>query len=296
MAYGDDWQSIYAFAGSNNKFFMDFSKKLPDAKEVYLKNTYRNSKELIDASSDFVMLNPCQKSKNIKSNKSLSKPIFELKYKVSNVDSLLYTLAYINLLNLNKDVHLMVLGRTNYAIDMIKNIPEIEFDYEDENNRCFYTYQGYDNIKIQFLTIHRAKGLEADFVFLTSANEKDIPLEMNGKKRFINILSKMNEYEEEKEHEIYEGLPNSEERRLFYVALTRTKNSVFISAPNLNTLQPSIFIDDLHKQNDDKINVVNVPSLYTFKNCETCNICGGLIVSVSKKGRIYKFCENKCKQ
>ena len=119
---------------------------------------------------------------------------------------------------------------------------------------------------------------------------------MNNRRRFINILSKMNEYEEEKEHEVYEGLPNSEERRLFYVALTRTKNSIFISTPNLENLKGTIFLEDLHKQNNDKINIVNVPQLYKFYNVETCQSCGGLICSVSKKGRTYKFCENKCKQ
>ncbi len=295
MAYGDDWQSIYSFSGSNNQFFMEFSKKIVDAKEFYLKNTYRNSQQLIEASSKFVMINPCQKSKNISSFKQLEKPIVVLKYSVSNVDSLIFALEKIKELEGNKKVELMVLGRTNYAIDSIKNLDEVIFAKCDENNREFYQFEEYSNIYIQFLTIHRAKGLEADYVFVTGVNEKDMPLEVNKKKPYAQILNKLNEYEEEKEHEKYEGLPSSEERRLFYVALTRSKNIVFLSVPNLDFLKPSNFIMDLLSSSKDKLEFVNVPNLFEIQPEMTCPECGGMIVEVSKKGRKYKFCENKCR-
>ena len=293
MAYGDDWQSIYSFSGSNNEFFMKFTsnEKLKDSKEFYLKNTYRNSQQLIDASSDFIMKNPCQKSKNIYSNKCLEKPIKILKYNISNLDSLIYTLDYIKNLEKNNVVSLMVLGRTNNAINMLREIPEMKFEGNDEYQRSIYYYEGYQNIKIQFLTIHRSKGLEADYVFVTGVNEKDMPLEVNPRNEHISILSKFNQFEEEKEHEKYEGLPSSEERRLFYVALTRSKNIVFVSVPNLKTLAPSIFIDDIKTE---ALEYVYIEKLYN-NTYLTCPECGGMIREVSKKGRVYRFCENKCK-
>lgn len=293
MAYGDDWQAIYSFSGSNNKFFMDFKEKLSDAKEFYLKNTYRNSQQLIRASAKFIEKNPCQKSKEIFSKKSLEKPIKILNYSVSNVDSLIYALDYIKEIEKENEVSLMILGRTNYAINMINNLEEIKL-FKEEDNKKIYVFKGYPTIHIQFLTIHRAKGLEADYIFVTGVNDKDMPLEVNKKKEYVSIINKLNEYEEEKEHEKYEGLPSSEERRLFYVALTRAKKNVFLSAPNMFTLSHSRFIDDLICDSEKDVENIEVPKLYENKN-EICPECGGIIYSVSKKGRKYYFCENKCR-
>ena len=145
------------------------------------------------------MKNPCQKLKNIHSNKSLDKPIKILRYNVSNIDSLVYTLDYIKDLEKDKKVSLMILGRTNNAIDMLKEIPEMKHDRIDDNQRSIYHYDGYPNIEIQFLTIHRSKGLEADHVFITGVNEHDMPLEINQRNKHISILSKFNQFEEEKE-------------------------------------------------------------------------------------------------
>ena len=294
MAYGDDWQSIYAFSGSNNKFFMQFCDKLPDAKEFYLNNTYRNSQQLIDTSSRFVMLNPCQKKKNIHSNKRCSMPIKVLKYSVSNIDSLIYTLEYIKKIETDNIVNLMVLGRTNYSIDLLRNLEEFVFMGKDDNGKEKYYHSLYPNILIEFLTIHRSKGLEADYVFVTSVNECEMPLDVTNRSPYISIISKLNEYEEEKEHERYDGLPNSEERRLFYVALTRSKNIVFLSAPNLDGINYSPFIDDLVDGSCENLEFIEVGQYYKSSKCIICPNCHGMVKEVSKKGRKFYFCENKC--
>lgn len=296
MAYGDDWQSIFSFAGSNNRFFMEFSKKLPNAKEFYLKNTYRNSIELIKASSDFIAKNPIQKNKSITSKKSLTNPIILLNYQTSNMDSLLFTLNKINKEKKTKKVKLMILGRTNFSIDAIKDRPEFIHIGEDENESPIYHFIGYEDIDIIFLTIHRSKGLEADYVFVTSVHSKMMPLDVKKDRAYLNIINKLNEYEEEKEHEKYEGLPNSEERRLFYVALTRSKNNVFLSIPaNHPYIKASIFIKDLLYESKSYIQTFEVNKLYEIPAKDKCPICGGLVSEVSKKGKIYRFCENKCK-
>lgn len=290
MAFGDDWQSIYSFSGSNNKFFMDFTKNIPDAKQFYLKNTYRNSQQLIDASTHFVMQNPCQKDKEIKSNKLVDQPINILNYEVSNLDSLVYCIYQLSLIN--KPVTLLVLGRTNYSISILKKMLELLKTTINEKN--FYYYDGFPTVYLEFMTIHRSKGLEADYVFITGVNYKQFPLNNAYKKPYIKIIQKMNEYEEEKEHERYEGLPNSEERRLFYVALTRTKNSVFISAPDNGWTHPSKFIDDIMAEDKPKIRNYYVNELYEFDEAMKCPFCNGLTYSVKAAGRNYTFCENNC--
>lgn len=91
---------------------------------------------------------------------------------------------------------------------------------------------------------------------------------------YTQILNKLNEYEEAKEHEKYEGLPSSEERRLFYVVLTRSKNMVFLSVPNLDILRPSNFISDLLNTSKDKLEFVKVPNLFEIWSENQCSECG----------------------
>ena len=72
---GDDYQSIYHFSGCNLNLFLDFTKLIPNSKILKLKYTYRNSQELIDIASKFVMKNPRQINKDLISNKHIDKPI-----------------------------------------------------------------------------------------------------------------------------------------------------------------------------------------------------------------------------
>ena len=75
FAVGDDWQSIYRFAGSDINLFINFSDYFFNAKTSFLTTTYRNSKELINAAEKFITKNPYQLFKSINSVISLKKPI-----------------------------------------------------------------------------------------------------------------------------------------------------------------------------------------------------------------------------
>ena len=77
IVVGDDWQTIYSFAGSNINLFLDFKKILgtSDVKIIKINKTYRNSQELINIAGNFIMRNDLQIKKNLLSNKSLSNPI-----------------------------------------------------------------------------------------------------------------------------------------------------------------------------------------------------------------------------
>ena len=72
---GDDYQSIYHFSGCNINLFLDFPKLIPNSQVLKLKYTYRNSQELIDIAAKFVMKNKKQISKDLISNKHITKPI-----------------------------------------------------------------------------------------------------------------------------------------------------------------------------------------------------------------------------
>lgn len=79
--------------------------------------------------------------------------------------------------------------------------------------------------KVQLMTIHSAKGLEFEDVFVIHANEGEIPHQKAEKKDEIE-----------------------EERRIFYVALTRAKNNLcisYITQKNGNSIKPSRFVEEL---------------------------------------------------
>lgn len=227
VVVGDDWQSIYRFTGCEVKIFLDFKKLLPYSNIVCINNTYRNSQQLINVASKFITKNPYQLKKDIKSNKSLNNPIQIILYSEFN-NALEYVINKIVGTFFNKEI--LILGRNNNDINLLdKNIFKIIDDKIE-----------YKNIKIKYMTVHKSKGLESDNVIIINLENKT-----NGfPSKILNheILSLVSS---EKENYIFD-----EERRLFYVALTRTKNYVFLLSPKKNI---SLFVQELLEESNVKV-------------------------------------------
>lgn len=217
MAVGDDFQSIYKFTGCSIDLFLNFSKYFKDNKILKIETTYRNSNELIKIAGKFIMKNKNQIRKNLKSNKSLSNPIKIIYYK--NIkESIKEVLNKIGVSN-----EIMILGRNNKDINLI-----LDEDIKLKDNKIIYK-----DYNIKYLTIHKSKGLESDNVIII--NLKNEKLGFPTKIKDNRILRLVNNYEK---------YPYAEERRLFYVALTRTKNKVYLLVPKKNE---SIFIKELKR-------------------------------------------------
>ena len=75
MGVGDDWQSIFRFAGSDINLFTDFEQHFGFSKTMKIEKTYRNSQELINIAGKFIMQNPKQINKDLTSNKTKTSPI-----------------------------------------------------------------------------------------------------------------------------------------------------------------------------------------------------------------------------
>lgn len=75
IAVGDDWQSIYAFSGSDITLFTKFEEKMGYAKLLKIVKTYRNSQEVIDIAGNFIQKNDAQISKELKSPKNITDPV-----------------------------------------------------------------------------------------------------------------------------------------------------------------------------------------------------------------------------
>lgn len=216
IVVGDDWQSIYHFSGCNLDVFLNFHKLFPDVKKINLVNTYRNSQQLIDVASKFVMKNPHQINKNLISPKCNHTPIILSPY-TNKVFSLKKILNYI----LKFENNILILSRNNNDI----------YDYIDNE----FSFDGniliYKNTKIEYLTIHRSKGLEANYIIVLNCNNNmmGIPNKIENNK----IIEKL--FPNEK-------FPYAEERRLFYVAITRCKEQTFLL---YDKNSPSIFIKEI---------------------------------------------------
>lgn len=209
ICVGDDYQAIYGFSGSNLKIFLDFFKYFKDGKRIDIKNTYRNSYELVNTSVKFIKKNPLQLRKNIHAN-------FLYKYPIVLVYYDDFKVAYKKLfdyLYLENEKKVLVLARYNKDLEEVKKEEHIGID-------------------TRYLTVHMAKGLEEESVILIkfSNDYLGFPSKIENNR----LLSLITDNEED--------IPYAEERRLFYVALTRCKKRIYILVPRNN---PSIFLKEI---------------------------------------------------
>ena len=228
VAVGDDWQSIYAFNGSKIGYIYNFQKYFPYAKILYISRTYRNSKELIDYSGKFVMKNPMQIKKELISAKSVEKPIQFISFsdEVLKVKELI-----VNIYLQHPDYKVLILARKN------KNIKEL-FNDEDfrDNIGTKVTLAGFEDIKIEAMSIHKSKGLTYDEVIIIGL-DRDFPIG-NRSNFWMEELFRPKDNEEKYAY--------AEERRVFYVGLTRTKNHVYLLV-NQDASLRSPFIEELYQ-------------------------------------------------
>lgn len=232
LVVGDDFQSIYRFTGCDLTLFLNFKNIFPNSTIMKIENTYRNSQELIDVAGSFIMKNKKQITKNLKSNKSIKKPIEIIYYQ--NIEK-----AFIKIIEkiyneTNKPI--LILGRNNYDINLLTKSNKFIL------NETTITYKNNTNIKMKYLTIHKSKGLEEENVIIINLtnNKTGFPNKIIDHKIITYVKCKEDTY------------PYAEERRLMYVALTRTKNKVYLLTPKNN---PSIFVKEITKYYKRKIKI-----------------------------------------
>ncbi|WP_185208006.1 UvrD-helicase domain-containing protein [Chryseobacterium sp. C3] len=262
FAVGDDWQSIYRFTGSDISLFNNFEEYFGFTNTSKIETTYRFGLPMIEISGRFVMKNPAQIEKHLK-NKSNVQSDLEIFYTFSdeNDDSKALEEAIIKviktqILNLNAEPSeeeikqilsrkYYLLGRYNHDFNRIK--PEQNNFKIIRENTIEYKYSDRLKIELEFFTAHRSKGLEAEYVFVLNCNSGRLgfPSEMYDDPVLLLLLGESESY------------PNSEERRLFYVALTRAKLKTSLIA---NKRFASKFIQELERaQNSQLKNVMKCP-------------------------------------
>lgn len=226
---GDDWQSIYRFTGSDMSLFNRFQDYFGYTEESRIETTYRFGEPLIGVSSGFIQKNPVQKRKNLR--QGLDGITTNLIFKEVCKDGMLDGVTEI-VTNIPKEESILIIGRYIYDARSVG----YEFPLSDVNRKdIFVTIAGR---KIQYLTCHSAKGLEADHVLLINCNQGvyGFPSLVEDDPLLRYVLSNKEEYE------------YSEERRLFYVAITRGRKDTYVLYERNNS---SIFVEELYDVNSD---------------------------------------------
>lgn len=302
---GDDWQSIYRFNGSEVDLLVSFENYFGLYSKTDIIQTYRNSQELLDITGAFVQQNEYQTPKTLKSNKHLDNPIRIAWYtgsyrpileekaaeiEISFVQA--FRLAVKEIVEACPNGEILLLGRNNGDIKALAEDKNLYI--QQEGGETTVVLPEYPDLKMRYLTVHRSKGLEADNVIILNARNSrsgfpnqivDDPV--------LNLLRKN-----------AENYPFAEERRLFYVAMTRTKNFTYIIAP---ITQSSRFVDDLKmleqnngassvvdtypEENGAKVEMVIDPQRTKPLSCPVCKI-GTLVKRKGMEGREFVSCSN----
>lgn len=282
VCVGDDWQSIYRFAGSDVQLFTKFGDYFGKYELLRIERTYRNSQQLINIAGNFVMKNKNQIRKNLVSSKENPQPIRVVGYNQNMVEVIKAILDEI-IENGGQDQTIMLLGRNNFDINILKDHPE--FRVIEREKIIKVEYKKHKSAKISFMSTHKSKGLEADQVILINAknNLLGFPNRISDDPVLSWVLTDQDAFE------------FAEERRLFYVALTRTKNTLYILAPEKDS---SIFVKELIKDHGIQFETTFIQNSITNNpRCLKCKT-GLLIERKGKFGKSFLGCSNypQCKQ
>ena len=215
FAVGDDWQAIYGFSGSRVDFTLNFRQFWGDFSLHRISKTYRFGPTLARLSSSFIMQDRAQIRKQIQSQKEdLLEPVVEICGDSERLDLEVLTHYFESLPEYSS---ILLLGRFN--VDQFRLLHCTQFNLSSNG----VVFRPRPDLKIRFLTVHQSKGLEADYVILLNNREaklgfpahvKDTPL----KTELVKIAEELG----------LDQASANEERRLFYVALTRAKKQVIL--------------------------------------------------------------------
>jgi superfamily I DNA/RNA helicase len=198
---GDDWQSIYGFRGSNVNYIIDFENHFANARVIKLNLNYRSTNNIVEASNEVIKNNKIKIEKDIQASKRSEHKI--VVYSGSSEEENVQFCS-IKVKELQAD------GLTNEDILFLYRRTKMYTPY-------FFRFKN-DGVRVQAKTIHAAKGLEAKVVFIVGLTDgsggfPDVWLE----DRIFQVIKKANL-----------DLLMEEERRLFYVAITRAKDKLFL--------------------------------------------------------------------
>ncbi len=237
---GDDWQSIYGFRGSNVDCILNFDQNFESAKTIKLNLNYRSTQSIVGASNEVIKHNKFKIEKEIFASKISTFKIME--YEGNNQEE-----------------------NVAFCVEKVRQLLKEGFKNDDILflYRRSKMYQPYyfalrnEDLKVQGKTIHGAKGLEAKVVFIVGLTDgyggfPDIWLE----DRIFQVIKPAN----------HDSLME-EERRLFYVAITRAKDQLYLITEKGNA---SRFLKEIPDEYKEILTAQSHVKKDAFSICKKC--------------------------
>ena len=264
---GDDWQSIYRFCGSDIGFILNFEKYWGASEISRIETTYRFPESLISVSSSFIMKNPEQKRKQLRS--AIANYGFSMERITGYTDAYAVEFLAERLKELPKESSVLFLGRYRFDIKILDTQRQFSYHYNAALGRTEVSFAKRPDLQIFYMTSHSSKGLQADYVFLlnTKAYGMGFPSQIADAPILHLLLDNCDHY------------PFAEERRLFYVAITRAKKKVWLVTIKGNE---SVFVKEIDEVYGEDMR----------KEQYTCPICGGHLVRRSGPYGEFYGCSN----
>jgi len=224
---GDDWQAINGFAGSDLDYFDNFKDWVGDAKVVELLTNFRSNEKIVSLGNALMKgIGKGKPARHLAEKIGGHIQIWKIK---SGFGTYLDCCYKIITDGKNRGKNVAILSRTNQIgsmslTDFHKNLLS---RFTDNDKKKL----GNLDQKVEVTTVHGYKGLQADMIIIAGANDDLFPL-IHPDNVLYGILGKT----------LADTI--EEERRLFYVALTRAKSSLFILTEQG---RESVFLEGLPK-------------------------------------------------
>ncbi len=208
---GDPRQAIYGWRGSNINYLLNFEEKYPGCDIISLTKNYRSTRHIVE------LINSSIKSiglADLESSKEGEKDIKLLKFNSEDIE-FEFVIQGIIASGLPKN-EIFVLARTHRQLNELSQIMKtrgLKHIIKSDETRKSIT-AGKDEITLS--TIHSIKGLEAEMVFVIGCTPLSFPC--RGSEHPVIGMVKIDEYDKEEE-----------EKRLFYVAMSRARKSLYLT-------------------------------------------------------------------
>lgn len=226
---GDDWQAIYRFAGSNLRFTTSFEQFFGEVQRYALSRTFRFGERLSQESSRFVLQNPLQSRKALYGEAGHRQPLVLCSTAQINAASLMPTILAL----IQRDAAESLKHRAEASCSVL--ILSRFHHFLPRPGMMQAWSEQFPQLELWQGTVHGVKGNEADYVVLLEMNQGEFgfPAEKQSDELIEYYLPTA------------EDFPYAEERRLFYVALTRARQQVYLLYDDDDA---SIFIEELKRE------------------------------------------------